>query len=147
MSNAIKGRGFLGRGWAFPPQFSLATGEAAMLEEEEDIRNALFVLLSTCVGERVMRPEFGLTSSAFEPANQSLFGELKARVEEAIVFYEPRVRVTDIVLDSENISDGWLVVDIRYEIPQINSRGNLVYPFYREEGVNFGTSGLPAASA
>ena len=59
---SIRGQGmteaFLGRGWAFPIQVDDAGG-ILVREGEEDIREAVGIILGTRLGERVIRPEFG----------------------------------------------------------------------------------------
>ena len=50
---------FLGNGWKFPPVFSKESAAVEMVNAAEDIRESLWILLSTAPGERVMVPEFG----------------------------------------------------------------------------------------
>jgi phage baseplate assembly protein W len=42
---------FLGKGWAFPPEFSHNDNPTRMSNYEEDIRQSLIILLSTRTGE------------------------------------------------------------------------------------------------
>ncbi|MEB2360812.1 MAG: GPW/gp25 family protein, partial [Bryobacterales bacterium] len=51
-------KAFLGAGLAFPPQADVH-GNLATVAYEEDIRQAIRVILGTNPGERVMRPDFG----------------------------------------------------------------------------------------
>ena len=44
---------FLGKGWAFPPEFSHNDNPTRMSNYEEDIRQSLIILLSTRTGERI----------------------------------------------------------------------------------------------
>ena len=55
----MNGKEFLGRGLKFPLQVDPKTGKIAMADQEEDIREAIGIILRTGQGERVMRPEFG----------------------------------------------------------------------------------------
>lgn len=41
---------FLGKGWAFPPEFSHNDNPTRMFNYEEDIRQSLIILLSTRTG-------------------------------------------------------------------------------------------------
>ena len=50
---------FLGRGWKFPVEVDAATGTIALSDGESDIRESIWIILSTAKGERVMRPDFG----------------------------------------------------------------------------------------
>ncbi len=58
MSQERISREFLGQGWAFPLQFS-PRGELALARGDQDIAQAIRIILETAPGERVMRPEFG----------------------------------------------------------------------------------------
>ena len=56
---------FLGRGWSFPPVFTRGDSGVQMVDEEEDIKQSLEILLSTIKGERVMQPDFGANMQEF----------------------------------------------------------------------------------
>lgn len=47
-------RAFLGRGFAFPPEVDPVTGKFRMAEGEEDIRQAIYIILMTRLKERAM---------------------------------------------------------------------------------------------
>ena len=61
---------FLGRGWSWPLR-STPLGTVAQVFGEDDIHQAILIILSTNPGERVMRPTFGagLNSFVFEPVS------------------------------------------------------------------------------
>jgi Phage baseplate assembly protein W len=131
---------FLGKGWSFPPTFNNATGTVEMVSDEEDIRQSLFILLSTSLGERVMQPDYGcnLNDYIFEGLNSTTIGYIKERVAHSILYYEPRIVVETIeVTDagSVDILEGRFLIDISYSIPGTNSRFNYVYDFYKNEAV------------
>ncbi len=50
---------FLGTGWKFPVQVDKKYGKIALSKYEDDIREAIWIILGTAKGERVMRPSFG----------------------------------------------------------------------------------------
>ena len=52
-------RAFLGKGFAFPPEVDPVTGHFRMAEGEEDIRQAIYIILMTRLKERAMLPDFG----------------------------------------------------------------------------------------
>ncbi|WP_439581595.1 GPW/gp25 family protein [Dyadobacter bucti] len=131
---------FLGKGWAFPPAFNIATGTVEMVRDEEDIRQSLYILLSTSLGERVMQPDYGcnLNDYVFEGLSSSTIGYIKERVANSILYYEPRIVVDKIEVTSAGSSDnleGNFLIDISYSIPGTNSRFNYVYNFYKNEAV------------
>jgi phage baseplate assembly protein W len=88
-------KAFLGRGWAYPVAPDTAGVDVALAEHEEDIRQAVRIILETGRGERVMRPDFGagLNEFLFEPINTTTLAVLRHRVEESLVTWEPRIRV------------------------------------------------------
>ena len=127
-------RAFLGRGWAFPVAVD-APGAIAMAEYEEDIREAILIILGTNPGERVMRPDFGagLRALAFEPINTATMALAKHRVEQALVLWEPRIDSIDVKVSAQP-ARGLLEIDVRYRVRRTNTFYNLVYPFYLQEG-------------
>ena len=126
---------FLGKGWSFPPTFDNASGEVQMLKGEDDIQSSLRVLLATKLGERVMQPLFGcnLDAMVFELLDTTLKTEMKNLVERAILFFEPRINIDKIDIDSQNDLNGVVIITVNYVVRSTNTRGNLVFPFYLSE--------------
>ena len=125
---------FLGRGWGFPIAAGL-DDEINMVSDADDIRQAIRIILETDPGERVMRPEFGagLRRMVFEPINTSTIALIKQRVEAALVAWEPRIEVQDVVVSAERAALGVLDIRIDYLVRTTNTFYNLVYPFYLQE--------------
>jgi phage baseplate assembly protein W len=113
-------------------------GNVIMVSAEEDIRQSLFILLSTSPGERVMQPNFGcgLKNQVYENINESTVTILKDMIGRAILFYEPRVILENIVTDASDAYEGKLNFTIFYTIISTNTRHNIVYPFYLREGTD-----------
>jgi hypothetical protein len=132
MSDALS-RAFLGVGWAYPPSTD-STGEVALARYEDDIRQAVQIILATAQGERVMRPDFGagLNRLVFEPINQTTTNLVRHTVEQALVTWEPRIDTVTVGV-SEDASQGRLLIDINYRVRATNTFYNLVYPFYLTE--------------
>jgi phage baseplate assembly protein W len=133
--NAERAKAFLGVGWAFPPQLE-ADGTMASAAYEEDIHQAIHIILGTNPGERVMRPDFGagLNDFVFEPANTTTITLLRNRIERSLTIWEPRIDVDSVTVQTAPGEPYKLLVDIQYQIRATNSHHNLVYPFYLEEG-------------
>ena len=129
-------KSFLGRGWGFPPEFNRGTEAVKMLENEADIKSSLEILLSTRLGERIMVPGYGcnLDELLFNPLNLTLKTFVVDLIKTAILYHEPRIDVNKIQINSTNELEGVLLVNIDYTIRSTNSRKNMVYPFYKEEG-------------
>jgi phage baseplate assembly protein W len=129
-------RSFLGRGWGFPPEFNKLTKAVNMLEDEADIKSSLEILLSTRLGERVMVPNYGcnLDELLFKPLTLTLKTFVIDLIKTAILYYEPRIELNKIDIDPTNELEGELLINIDYTVRATNSRKNMVYPFYKEEG-------------
>jgi len=127
---------FLGKGWSFPPQFDAVHKSVIMTEDVEDIRNSLSILLATTVGERVMNVSYGCNMEpyVFEAMDTTTITILKDKITTAILFFEPRIETERIFMNTSNLLEGVLLIEIDYKIRATNSRYNFVYPFYREEG-------------
>ncbi|KJF43759.1 GPW/gp25 family protein [Draconibacterium sediminis] len=127
---------FLGRGWSFPPEFKKGTKSVKLLENEEDIKSSLEILLSTRLGERIMVPDYGcnLDELLFKPLNLTLKTYVIDLIKRAILYHEPRIDVNKIAIDPINEPEGELLINIDYTIRSTNSRKNMVFPFYKTEG-------------
>lgn len=128
---------FLGRGWSFPPTFHKGEHSVEMVDDEEDIRQSLMILLSTIQGERIMNPDYGADMQAllFEPLTVSLASRVSERIEKSILYFEPRIK-TDDVSFSQDKENGLIEIRIDYTIIATNNRRNVVYPFYLNEGTD-----------
>lgn len=129
---------FLGRGWSFPPTFTKSRAEVEMVTEEQDIQESIEIILSTRLGERIMRPEFGcnLEELLFSPIDLSLTTYIKDLIETAMLYFEPRIDVNRVEINSSDDIEGVVIIELDYTIRTTNSRRNLVYPFYRGEGTD-----------
>jgi phage baseplate assembly protein W len=132
---ADSAKDFLGVGWAFPP-CTAQDGSTATASYEEDVRQAVWIILSTDWGERVMRPEFGagLRSFVFGPLSQTVLQQVQTRVQQALVTWEPRINVEQVNVTFDPNDPGKLLIAITYRVRVTNTRQNLVYPFFLEEG-------------
>lgn len=129
-------KAFLGVGWSFPIAPDVAAQDVARAEYEEDIRQAIRIILETNPGERVMRPDFGsgLLAMVFEPVNYTTLALVKQRVEQALVVWEPRIDVREVSVTVSEAARNRLDIDIGYQVRSTNTFYNLVYPFYLQEG-------------
>lgn len=127
-------KSFLGVGWSFP--VAADGGHADMVQFEEDIRQAILIILLTNNEERIMRPTFGagLNSFLFEPVNPTTMAALQTRVHDALIDWEPRIDVIEVSVAPSPKSLSTVLIDITYRVRATNSVGNLVYPFYLGEG-------------
>src|SRR4030088_122093 len=79
-------RAFLGVGWAFPPGLE-PDGSIAESVYEQDVREAIGIILGTNPGERVRRPDFGagLNTFVFEPVNPTTLARVEERVRNSLI--------------------------------------------------------------
>jgi phage baseplate assembly protein W len=129
------GKDFLGRGWKFPVRPD-ETGTLRYVESDEDIREAIRIILDTPPGERVMRPDFGcgISKYVFASLDTTTVTSIESSVREALTHCEPRIEVQEVEADTSRIADGVLLINISYVVRSTNARENIVYPFYLTEG-------------
>ena len=135
MNGTESEKAFLDQGWAFPPCVE-AKGEIEIIAYEEDIRQAIIIILMTDRGERVMRPDFGagLNTFVFEPISETTMQLIRQRVEESLIDWEPRIIVEEVKVTADRTEDGKLLIEVTYRVRATNTLHNLVYPFYLQEG-------------
>ncbi|SDU58316.1 GPW/gp25 family protein [Desulfobacula phenolica] len=131
-------KSFLGTGWAFPPEFDLKTRQAKMVSQEADIMESLKIILSTSPGERVMQPTFGcgLRPRIFDNINPGTITLISDIIKRAVLFFEPRITLNSIRVDTQNQYEGFVNILLEYTIRSTNNRNNMVYPFYFKEGTD-----------
>jgi len=129
---------FLGRGWSFPPDFTLPVADVAMLEDDADVASSLEILLSTIPGERVMQPLYGcnMTELVFEELDTRIKTLMADKIESSILYFEPRVTLQSVRLDDSRITEGVVLIQVIYVVKTTNSRFNFVYPYYIDQGTD-----------
>lgn len=130
----MKAKDFLGIGWKFSVQVD-SSGKIAMSEYEKDIKESIWLILSTAKGERVMRPDFGcgIHDLVFAPINVTTFTLVETNVRDALTLWEPRIEVIHVGVSADEEEIGKLLVSIDYRVRRTNNEFNLVYPFYLSE--------------
>jgi uncharacterized protein len=130
------GKEYMGRGWAFPFRVEPASGRVATAADEEDIRQSILIILETAPGERVMRPNFGcgIHELVFTAVDSTAIQRIRSVVEEALRRCEARIDVLGVEVDEDATEEGKLLVEIEYRVRKTNQTGNLVFPFYFNEG-------------
>ena len=121
----------IGSGLAFPLAVD-RRGSIALARDEQDIDQAIQLILGTAPGERPMRPEFGcgVHDFVFDSIDANTIGNMEEAIREALLRWEPRIDVRDVRFDASEAVNGLLTIDITYEVRATNTSRNLVYPFY-----------------
>lgn len=131
MSNEFESRKpHLGKGWAFPLRSSIQGG-IQLIEEAAKVRESIWIILRTGLGERVYRPTFGsrLSELEFAPLNNSTLLMIRIYVQEALVAWEPRILLEDVLTEPDPIQ-GKVNITIQYRLKQYPDSFSFVYPFY-----------------
>jgi phage baseplate assembly protein W len=128
----------IGTGWKFPPAFNKDTYSAAMVAGPEDIRESLQILITTVQGERIMLPDYGsgLQSMLYENVTNTLIHLMKDKINQAILYFEPRVTTDNIDITVDPDTEGLIWINVSYTISVSNERANMVYPYYLTEGTS-----------
>ena len=127
-------RAFLGQGWKFPIRVN-GRGGLSYSRNEQDIEEAIWIILSTAKGERVMEPDFGcgIQDHVFAPNNPGTRGSIAYEVQNALAKYEPRIDVENVRVNSFPGRTNQLLIRVDYRILSNNAQRNLVYPFHLQE--------------
>ena len=121
----------LGTGLAFPLQVD-HRGAMALTRGEEDIAQAIELILGTAPGERPMRPAFGCAvhDLVFDTIDAAMIGRVETAIRTALDRWEPRIEVMQIDFDLSEVVEGRLLITLAYRVRATNHEHNLVYPFY-----------------
>jgi len=134
MTATDRTKAFLGIGWSFP--VSLSGDQVSVARYEDDVRQAITIILGVNLGERVMRPDFGadLQRFVFQPVTPTLLETIRTRVEEALIDWEPRISLERARVTSDPADRARVLIEVAYRVRATNTHANLVYPFYLREG-------------
>jgi uncharacterized protein len=121
----------IGSGLAFPLQVD-RRGGIALARDEQDIDQAIQLILGTAPGERPMRPEFGcgVHDFVFDTIDAGTVGRMEEAIRSALSRWEPRIEVRSVDFDVSQAVNGMLTIDIGFTVRATNTDRNLVYPFY-----------------
>ncbi|MDZ4763879.1 MAG: GPW/gp25 family protein [Chloroflexota bacterium] len=106
-------------------------GGVDMVEDDDAVRQAILLLLSTRVGERVMRPDYGcmLHRLLFAPNDETTAGLAIYYVQRAIDRWEPRVTVLDIDAERHPEAPHQLDIHLRYRVKPTHQIDTLNFSF------------------
>jgi hypothetical protein len=124
-------KNFLGTGWSFPVRIG-SSGGVATSSYQNNIEEAIRIVLGTAIGERVMEPKFGsyIHDYVFHPNSPNTASMVSYYAERAIMKHEPRVNNVSIRANPDPNDENVMMLDIRYKLIHDNVLKNMVYPFY-----------------
>lgn len=125
---------FLGKGWSFPVALD-DDGNIEISPGEKSIQEAIWIILATAQGERVMRPDFGcgIHRLVFSLNDAATIGRVAEEVRLALIRWEPRIDVLDVDTEVQGRGEV-LLINVHYRVRATNNFFNLVYPFYLTVG-------------
>jgi uncharacterized protein len=120
----------LGTGLSFPLQVNVQGG-LKQSSEAQKVKESIWLILRTDLGERVYRPDFGcrLTELAFAPLNNDTLLRIRIYVQEALQIWEPRIDIDEIRADPDS-ANGHVNIAINYRLKSYPDLYSFVYPFY-----------------
>ena len=123
-------KAFLGVGWRFPVK--PINGRLRYAADEEDVEQAVQIILQTERGERPMLPEFGggLRRFVFEPNSPPTHRAIEHVVRAALIDWEPRIDLDRVEVVPDADEPNLLLIHVDYAVRATNSFYNRVYPFY-----------------
>jgi len=124
---------FLGVGWKFPVKVDETTGRIKTSRFEEDIQEAIRLIIMTRPGERAMRPDFGcgLQDYLFAGMDYDTTSQMRLEIQRALLNWEPRITDVEVRVETAN---GQLLIHVDYVVRATNNPFNLVYPYFLREG-------------
>jgi phage baseplate assembly protein W len=131
----MNGNDFIGKGWRFPITVN-AKGGIDWSEGSERISDAIWIIVKTSLGERVMRPTFGagVNDFVFQSNSSQIRTQLVAAIKQALLKWEPRIDVKQVNANPVPDEASQVLVSIEYIIRDTNELFNVVYPLYLQEG-------------
>ena len=125
---------YLGSGWSFPVAPDPTTGGLDVASGAEKVREAIWIVLDTEPGERIMRPTFGcgLRRYLMEPNTVAVRAQIKHDVQTALTLWEPRITLTSVDVLPDDEDPSLVLIAIAYVHVRDGSSANLVYPFALE---------------
>lgn len=131
----MRSRNIIGTGWRFPVRIN-SRGGFSYSSGEQDIQEAIWIILGTAPGERQMLPHFGcgIHDYVFAPNSPTTQGNIAHEVRRALTNWEPRIDVLDVQVNSASEEQNKVLIRVDYRVRSTNAFHNLVYPFYIKEG-------------
>ena len=93
---------YIGTGWSFPVGTDSA-GKVKLVTGNDDIEQAIHIILETSPGERVMRPLFGCRAKemVFDSIRPETMTLMSDAVKDALTMWEPRIFVRNVLVERD----------------------------------------------
>lgn len=105
-------------GWKFPVNPDLTTGRIKSTSYEDDIAEAIKIILMTKKGERMMRPDFGcnIHKYMFDILDVTTIRQIELEIEESIRQWEYRIDHLEVEVNESDEHLGRLIINVSYTI-------------------------------
>lgn len=104
------------RGWKFPVEVDKTTGRFMTIEDNENVKQSIKLILQTERTERKMRPTFGtrINQFMFDNIDISLVNNMAREIGESIEMWEDHIEdlQVDVSQAEDNISS--VIAEIKY---------------------------------
>ncbi|HEX3151501.1 MAG TPA: GPW/gp25 family protein [Gemmataceae bacterium] len=126
----------IGTGFKFPIKVN-AKGGLDWSDGPDRVRDAIWIILSTSPGERLMRPTFGAGAQnfVFESNSMATRMRLAETIKSTLLKWEPRIEIVNVQVDESAQSPSCVLISIDYLLRSTNELYNMVYPLYVQEGL------------
>jgi phage baseplate assembly protein W len=120
----------LGVGWSFPVK--PVNGSLAFARYEDDVEQAIPIILLTERPERPMLPQFGagLRRFVFEPNSPATWRAIEQAVQRSLTDWEPRIDIQDVTVTQDPVDANLLLIEVDFVVRATDTSYNRVYPFY-----------------
>jgi phage baseplate assembly protein W len=104
---------------------NLYTGEIShgeLVFDSDDIRQSILTILTTDIGSRLFRPDFGsnLQRLLFDPLTSDLTTRLRSDIYASIGKWEPRVTIEFVDISMDKVSASFRI-SVQYRVPALNN--------------------------
>ncbi len=120
----------LGQGWTFPVLPDRG-GALPLADGPDSVAQAIWIILDTEPGERIMRPDFGcgLRRYLASPNSVAIRARIQRDVERSLTQWELRIQLTEVTVEPGD-DPSLVLIRVAYVHVRDQRPGNLVYPFY-----------------
>lgn len=104
------------RGWSFPVNVDKDTGRIMSTEDNENIKQAIKIILLTQLNERKLLPNFGtnIRSFLFEVVDPTFINDLKESVTKSLKRWETNIRSLNVSIKTDGGSASTVMVNVDY---------------------------------
>jgi phage baseplate assembly protein W len=108
-----------------------ARGRIEMVQDDESVRQALLLLISTIPGERVMRPDYGcfIHRLVFMPNDDTTAGLAIYYIRRALEQWEPRIDILALDANRNDDNPDQLDITLEYRVRALQRKDLLTLNF------------------